>query len=241
MMEKANPVLIADLHERIRQRVVVTIKSGQLTQVALAKLIGVQQAHISNFLLNKRRLSIETMDAVLNVLGLDATSLVAMSDRTRLPKDWATRLESVPLIRLRAVMASTFTKNDILGEIGYTKTLVQRIKAEPTNARSPWVRFIAVRADTALAAPMYPRFENGSVLLVDRHHCLFAGDRRDEPKLYLIRKEEALMIRWVELQGTQLCLRPQSSNYPLDFICIDKKNTLTSCLVGRVAYIATET
>jgi hypothetical protein len=49
------------------------------------------------------------------------------------------------------------------------------------------------------------------------------------------------MVRWVEMQGTQLCLRPERNDYPLDFICIDRKNPLTSCIVGRVAHVATET
>ena len=82
--------------------------------------------------------------------------------------------------------------------------------------------------------------ENGSVLLIDRHYCSLDGHRKDEPNLYLIRKEEVRMVRWVEMQGNQLCLRPERNDYPLDFIHIDKKNPIESCIVGRVAHIATE-
>ena len=180
------------------------------------------------------------MDAVLNVLGLDVQRLIGMSDQTRSPKDSSTTLESVPIIRHRAAMNPTFGKDDILGELGFAKAFLRRLNADPTDQRRPWVRFIAVRADAALAAPMYPRFENGSVLLVDRHYCSLKGYRKDEPNLYLIRKDETLTVRWGEMQGTQLCLRPERSDYPLDFISIDRKKPLTSYIVGRVAHIATE-
>jgi hypothetical protein len=56
----------------------------------------------------------------------------------------------------------------------------------------------------------------------------------------MLRKGETLLVRWVEMQGTNLCLRPESKDCSLDFIPVDRKNPLTSCIVGRVAHIATE-
>ncbi len=234
-------MLISDLHERIRQHTLATVKSRQLTQRRLAELIGMRQAHISNFLHGRRGLSIGGMDAILKVLGLDVTRLIAMSDQTRSPEDCSTKLENVPLIQLRAVMNPTFGKKETLGELGFTKVLLQRLNADDCiDSRATWVRFVAVRADSALAAPMYPRFENGSVLLVDRHYCSLDEYRKDQLNLYLIRRDKTFLVRWVEMHGTQLCLRPESSAYPLDFICTDRKNPLTSCIVGRVAHISTE-
>ena len=234
-------MLIADLHERIRQHVLATIKSNQLTQKELGELIGMRQAHISNFVHGRRGLSIEAMDALLNVLGLDVRRLMAMSEQTTpSPKDSSSTLESVPLIQHGAAMNPTFGKDEILGELGYTKTLVRQLKAEPTDTRKPWVRFIAVRADAALAAPMNPRLSNGSVLLVDRHYCSLAWHPKGGQNLYLIRKEQTLMVRWAAMQGTQLCLRPDRNEYPLAFIYIDRTNPLASCMVGRVVHIATE-
>jgi transcriptional regulator with XRE-family HTH domain len=233
-------MLIADLHESLRQHVLATIKSKQLNQRELAELIGMRQAHISNFVLGRRGFSIDGMDAILKVLGLDVTSLLAMPGQTPSPKDCSTTLESVPLIQLRAAMNPTFAKDDLRGELGFTKSLLRRLNADSIEVRKPWVRFIAIRADGALAAPMHPRLSNGSVVLVDRHYCSLAEYQKNEPNLYLIRKEQTLMVRWIEMQGGNLCLRPDSSEYPLDFICIDRKNPLTSCIVGRVAHIATE-
>jgi transcriptional regulator with XRE-family HTH domain len=232
-------MLFADLHERTRQLVLATVKSRQITQRALGELVGVRQAHISNFLQGRRGLSMDRQDAILNVLGLDVMSLIEMSEQTPSPNS-PTSIESVPLIEHKAAMNPSFGKNEILGELGFTTILLRRLTADPPEKRTAWVRFIAIRADAALAAPMHPRLSNGSVLLVDRHYCSLSGYQRDEPNLYLLRKDQMLMVRWLEMQGDNLSLRPDSSEHPLDFIAIDRKHPLTSCVVGRVAHIATE-
>jgi transcriptional regulator with XRE-family HTH domain len=234
-------MLIADLQERTRQHVFAAIKSRQITQRALGELVGMRQAHISNFVLGRRRLSIDGMDAVLNALGLDVTSLIAMSEQTTpSPQNCSTSLESVPLIQHRAAMSPTFGKDELLEELAYATTLVRPLSMEPTHARTPWIRFIAIRADAALAAPMYPRFAKGSVLLVDRYCCSLSVHREKGPNLYLVRKGEAMMVRLAEMMDNFLCLRPDRSEYPLDFIPVARKNPLTSCIVGRVVHIATE-
>jgi hypothetical protein len=180
------------------------------------------------------------MDAILKVLGLDVTNLIEMSGQTPSAKDSSPTLESVPLVEHGASMKPTFGKNEILAESQFPKVLLHRLKAEHPEKRTAWVRFIAIRANAALAAPMYPRLSNGSVLLLDRHYCSFAACREDETNPYLVCKKQTLMVRWVEMQGSNLSLRPDRSEYPLDFIRIDRKHPLTSCIVGRVVYIGTE-
>jgi transcriptional regulator with XRE-family HTH domain len=234
-------MLVSDLHERIRQHVLATIHSRAITGTALAERIGVKQAHISNFLLGRRRLSIDSMDAILNVLGINVERLVAVADQTPVRKEPSSALESVPSIQLQAAMNPIFANEDFQGTIGFTKALLRRLKAEPPDTRKLWVRFIAIKADKALSTPMSPRVENGSVLLIDRHHCSLDEHRKDEPNLYLIRKDDVCMVRWVEMQGSQLCLRPERNDYPLDFITIDRKTPFESCIAGRVAHVATET
>jgi transcriptional regulator with XRE-family HTH domain len=234
-------MLVSDLHECIRQHVLAAIKSRVITGTALAERIGVQQAHISNFLLGRRGLSIDAMDAILNALGINVEQLVSVIDQTQIRKESSSATESVPLIQHRAAMSPTFASDQVLGTVGFTKALLRRLKAEPPDTRKLWVRFFAVNAGKALSAPMKPRLESRSVLLIDRHYCSLNEHRKDEPNLYLICKEQTLMVRWLEMQSTQLCLRPERNDYPLDFISIDRKNPIESSIVGRVAHIATET
>jgi len=234
-------MLVADLQELTRQHVFAAIKSRQITQRALGELAGIRQAHISNFIRGRRRLSMDGMDAILQALGLDAKSLIAISEHTTPSQNnCSTALESVPLIQHRAAMSPTFGKDEILDELGYANTLLRPFSVEPTHARTPWIRFIAIRADAALAAPMYPRFEKDSVLLVDRYCCSPSGHWGNGPNLYLVRKGEAVMVRWAEMTDDLLCLRPDRGEYPLEFISVDRKNPLTSCIVGRVVHIVTE-
>jgi transcriptional regulator with XRE-family HTH domain len=229
-------VLITDLQERLHQHLRATVKSRQITQTRLAEMVGMQQAHISNFVLRKRGLSTEGMDAILKVLGLDVADLLAMSGKTLSSQDRSATVEYVPLIEHRAAMNPSFGNNDVLSELEFAKVLLRRSKADTPEKRTAWVRFVAIRADAALAAPMYPRLANNSVLLVDRHCCSLP----DQLSLFLIRKEQTYKVRWAEMQGSNLSLRPDSSEYPLDFIPIDRKHPLTSCIVGRVVQITTE-
>jgi transcriptional regulator with XRE-family HTH domain len=233
-------MLTADLHESLRQHVLSTIKSRQMTQSALGELAGMRQAHISNFVLGRRNLSMDGMDAILKALGLDVTSLIVMSGETPAAKDCSPTLESVPLIKHEAAMEPTFRKDEFLAELWFPKVLLHLLNAEPAEKRTDWVRFIALRADAEIAAPMRPRLSNGSVLLLDRHYCSLPEYQEDETYLYLIRKEHTLMVRRIAMQGRHLSLRPDCSEYPLDFICIDRKHPLTSCIVGRVVHIGTE-
>ena len=210
-----------------------------MTQSALAELAGMRQAHISNFVQGRRGLSINGMDAVLRVLGLDVTSLITMSGQTQSANDCSPTLESVPLVEYGATMNPTFAKNETLGDSVFPKVLLRRLTAEAPEKRTAWVRFIAIRADAALAEPMYPRFEKGSVLLVDRHNCSVAENRENELNLCLVRKGDTLMVRWADMINNLLCLRPARSKYPLDIVRIDRRHPLTSYIVGRVGHIST--
>jgi len=219
-------MLVADLHERIRQHVLAAINTGLFSQSALAKRVGVKQAHISNFLCGRRGLSIECMDTILNVLGIDVIHLIAMSENGSGQQKGSIPMEFVPLIQIRAAVRPSFSEEEILDKLGFLKALLRRLEPDQADGRAEWVRFIAVRADAKLAAPMYPRIANGSVLLVDRHYCSLNNYRKDEPNIYLIRKGETMMVRWIEVQGKQLCLRPESNSYSLDMVYLDRKNPL---------------
>ena len=124
--------------------------------------------------------------------------------------------------------------------LGYSDAGVA-LKTEESDTRKKWFRFVAVRADAGLAAPMYPRFRNGSVLLIDRHYCSLAGYRKDEPNLIYALQGRGTYSSVGRNAELQLCLRPERNDYPLDFISVDRKNPLESCIVGRVAHVATET
>ena len=231
---------IADLHERIRHYVLSTIESEHLTQQKLGEMSGVQQTHISNFLNGRRRLSVETMDSILGALGIDVSSLLNLPV---VPQDFravSSPVHDVPLIRFSATMTPTFWDDEILGKCPFPTTLLQRLRTDETEQRRAWIRFLAVKADASLAAPMRPWLADGAILLVDRHYCSLNAYRKHRPNMYLIRLGEELSVRWVQLQGRQLCLRPERTDYPLEFVEISKQHSLRACIVGRVAHVGME-
>jgi len=78
-------MLISTLHDRLRAHVSERIGSRALTGTELAEKAGFRQAHISNFLNHRRGLSLEAMDRVMEVLGLDVADLVPELSRRRAP------------------------------------------------------------------------------------------------------------------------------------------------------------
>jgi predicted transcriptional regulator len=60
--------LTADLRERVR--------SGELTERGLARVVGISQPHIHNVLKGKKTFSLSKSDAILRHLGLDLRDLV---------------------------------------------------------------------------------------------------------------------------------------------------------------------
>ena len=68
------------LQERLRKALLRRIEEGELTGLKLAKQVGVEQGHISNFLNRKRGLSLDAMDRVLSVQRMSVLDLLDPAD-----------------------------------------------------------------------------------------------------------------------------------------------------------------
>ncbi|MGA2143679.1 MAG: helix-turn-helix transcriptional regulator [Bryobacteraceae bacterium] len=67
---------LAELRNRLVQRLRDMVRNGELTERALARATGVSQPHIHNVLKGKRELSVEMADVILTALHLDAHDLL---------------------------------------------------------------------------------------------------------------------------------------------------------------------
>src|SRR5229473_238061 len=65
-----------ELQDNLRKALWGRIEAGHLTGLRLAQQIGVQQAHVSNFLNRKRGLSLEAMDRVLGTQRISVLDLL---------------------------------------------------------------------------------------------------------------------------------------------------------------------
>ena len=62
-------MIFLELHERLRLEVWRRIDRGVLSRALLARQTGLAQAHISNFLHRRRRLSLPALDRLLTRIG----------------------------------------------------------------------------------------------------------------------------------------------------------------------------
>jgi len=99
---------------------------------------------------------------------------------------------------------------------------------------------VAVRAD-ADAMIMYPRLLPGATILVDRHYNSMQPYRRGELNLYAVYVNDACKIRYVEVAGENLVLRPHNQSYSVEIVPLEQGHTAADYLIGRVCYIGMET
>ena len=87
---------------------------------------------------------------------------------------------------------------------------------------------------------MYPRLLPGATVLIDRHYNALKPYRRGEQNMYAVEKDGGCAIKYVQVVGDSLVLRPQNNAYPVELISLEGK-TLGERIVGRVAHVGMET
>jgi transcriptional regulator with XRE-family HTH domain len=233
-------MLISDLQNRLRVLVRERIASGELTGTELANRAGFQQAHVSNFLNGRRGLSIESMDRVMEVMRLEVQDLMPEPPR-KMTDGGDAGFDSVPVVEPCALLQSDFTSGEIVEFLRFKKTFLRRIHAEMASERGSWQRFVLIKADKGSGVAMRPRLGLGAMLLIDRHYNSLHSYRRHEPNLYVVKSGANWQVRYVELQGSQLTLRPENQECALGYVQLGRGETFANYVVGRVAHISTET
>jgi transcriptional regulator with XRE-family HTH domain len=231
------------LNNRLREAVATRIASRQLTGLSLARKTGFRQAHISNYLHNRRGLSLEGMDRILTVLGISVLDLVPAGDLSeRLPKDAGDReYEGVSLVDAAALREPQPQLQRIQEQLKFKRNFLRRLRADPVTSRASWVRFLLYKASDDDGAAMYPRVLPRATLLIDRHYNSLRSYRRGDTNMYAVLKGSAVLVRNVEITGPQLTLRPQVQTAPLDFIPIEPGRSYGDYILGRVCHVSIET
>lgn len=233
------------LQDNLRNILWDRIHAGELTGIRLAQQTGFKQAHISNFLNRKRGLSIEGMDKVLQVQRLSVLDLLDPADvnkrATILPPS-ADDFENVILTdssiaATQPLIASTHVK----GILKFRKSFLHKLKPETEGDRSAWHRFVLIKLDARDAQAMSPRLVPGATLLIDRHYNSIKPYRKGEFNMYAVLKNDNCSVRYVELAGEHLILRPHNHSSPLEVLTIAEGKSAADYLVGRICQIGMET
>jgi len=235
-------MLISDLHERLRTLVEERIQAKEITGTELAKRAGYRQAHISNFLNQRRGLSVEAMDKVMIALRLSVGDLIPAEGRRQaagVRNEGA--FDFIPIVVSGALLQCEFSESEVVEFLRFKKSFLRRMRPEMANQRESWQRFALFRADKDGGEAMRPRLLPGAMMLIDRHYNSLRSYRRHEPNLYVVKCGDSFKVRYVELQGNQLTLRPENQKCVLGFVELEKGKTFADYVVGRVCHIAIET
>ena len=232
------------LQDNLRKILQQRIEAGELTGLRLAQQTGFKQAHISNFLNRKRGLSIEGMDKVLQVQHLSVLDLLDPSEvnkRASILPPSDDDFENVILTDCATAATEPNIASMHVKEIlKFKKSFLHKLKAETDGDRSGWHRFVLIKLDPRDTQPMSPRLTPGATLLIDRHYNSLKPYRKGEVNLYAVLKNDTCAVRYVEVAGNQLVLRPHNSNAPLEAISVEETKSPSDYVVGRICQIGQE-
>jgi hypothetical protein len=231
------------LQENLRKTLIQRIDEGELTGLRLTEQTGFRQAHISNFLNRKRSLSLDGMDRVLNVQRLSVLDLLdpaEINKRASIPPPSEDEFDNVFVVDSAVAATQPLIMSMKVRDIQkFKRGFLRKLRPDLHGKRRDWERFVAVRAD-ADAMSMHPRLLPGATVLIDRHYNSLAPYRRGELNMYAVHVDNACKIRYVEVAGDNLVLRPHNQSYGVEVIPLGDGLGAADYLIGRVCHIGME-
>ena len=232
------------LQDNLRKILWERIDAGELTGLRLAEQTGFKQAHISNFPNRKRGLSLEGMDKVLAVQHLSVLDLLdpaEVNKRASILPPSGDEFENVLLTdAATAATQPLITSMHVKDILKFKKNFLRKLKAETDGDRSGWQRFVLIKVGAKEAMTMYPRLMPGATLLIDRHYNALQPYRKGEFNMYAVLKNDTCAVRYVEVAGNHLILRPHNQSSPIEVITMEDSKTAADYVVGRICHVALE-
>src|SRR6266568_8719087 len=233
------------LQENLRKTLWSRIEEGDLTGLHLAAQTGFKQAHISNFLNRKRGLSLEGMDKVLNVQHLSVLDLLdpaEINKRASILPPSGDEFENVLLVNgATAAKRPLIMSMNVKEVMKFKKSFLRKLRPETEGDRDSWERFVVIKVDGREGMSMYPRLLPGATVLIDRHYNSLKPYRKGESNMYAVNKDGACTVKYVELAGKHLVLRPHNNAYPVEVMPIQHGKKPPDYLIGRICYVGIET
>ena len=233
------------LQENLRRELRKRIEAGELTGLELARRTSFTQAHISNFLNRKRGLKLSALDRVLRAIGLSLYDLLDPLELVRfaaVPSSSSAEFAEAPLVSAEtAANREVIVNEEVQQLVRFRRSFLNRLRPDPASpARTSWTRFVLIEANPRDAASMWPRLAPGAAVLLDRHYTSLAPYRRNDRNLYAVRAAVGLALRYVELGGAVLVLRPHHPDSPIEVLPPEPGRAPTDRIIGRAAHIALE-
>lgn len=231
---------LTGMQERLRVELLRRIQRGTVSVSLLARQTGLTQAHVSNFLRLRRRISLQAMDRILSAQHLAAADLLPP-----MPQDGAASpaLEgcTAPLVSHATALFEPFVRPAATQSLLHIPgELLKELRPRTTQARHAWQRFVAVRISAADALAMEPVILRNALVLLDRQYTSLAPYRPYRPNLYAVHVDGRLTIRYVDFAANRLVLRPHNLAFPVELIEIAPGDSPGDLIAGRLALILNE-
>jgi hypothetical protein len=226
-----------ELHESLRLEIWRRIDRGVLSRALLARQTGLGQAHISNFLHRRRRLSLPALDRILMEQALSLEELAASSPSLFPPPEGNQQefMDIVPIVSQTVAMsAPAIPARAVTDAIHLPAGLLARFSARRAVSRRSWERFVAVRVTPAQALSMEPILHVGSIVVLDRHYNSLAVWKPPQPNVYGVRMGTHIVFRHVSFEASRLVLRPRALDYPVELVELAEQESPSDLLIGRV-------
>jgi len=140
-----------------------------------------------------------------------------------------------------AATESVIMSMNVKDILKFKKVFLRSLRPEMETARERWERFVLIKIDAREGMSMYPRLLPGATVLIDRHYNSLKPYRKGESNMYAVNKNGACTVKYVEVAGDQLVLRPHNQAYPVDVLGVEKGVKPADYLIGRVCYVGIET
>ena len=230
----------SQMHERLRTELLRRIRRGTLSVSLLARQTGFGQAHLSNFLHNRRQLSLDAMDRILAAQHLAAGDLLPANHHSA-EIHVESELSTVPVVAHSvALFEPNIRSAAIQSMLHLPSGALQAIRARASATRRTWQRFVAVHIPTADAMPMDPLVLPEAIAVIDRHYNSLVPYRPNRPNLYAVRSQARLALRYVDYLAERLILRPHNIAFPVDLLEIEADASPHELITGRVVLILNE-
>lgn len=232
-----------DLQEALRNLLWQRIESGELTGMALAQQTGFRQAHISNFLNRKRGLSLDGMDRVLAVEEISVLDLVPpeeINQRASIPPPDEDEYANLLLVGPQHAALPQVHARHVLDVLKLKHGLLRRMRAESSNGRENWLRFLMMKPGRSCCEAMAPRLNPGCSVLIDRHYNTLVPYRRGEKSMFAVRDGDNTVIRYLDWQHHMLMLDTENKQARAKLIPVPSAAKPEDLIVGRVAFVCME-
>jgi hypothetical protein len=185
------------------------------------------------------------MDKVLNVQRLSVLDLLdpnEVNKRASILPPSGDEFENVLVVDAATAASEPLLMSmNVKDILKFKKTFLRRLRPEIEGPRSKWERFVVLKVDSRDGMSMYPRLLPGAIVLVDRHYNSLKPYRKGESNMYAVAHEGACTVKYVEVAGRNLVLRPHNQAYPVEVVTMDDDKNTGDYLIGRVCYVGIET